>query len=189
VGFPVGKSIGSRWKYARAVRYIAVSRFVAARLAEASVPEERIRVVYDAVPLPSMGTPEPGRVVALASKPVTIPGVPIHLSIDLWHDLSTASVFVYVSEMEGLGSAALAAMASGVPVIASRVGGLPEVVEHGRTGLLIGPGELEGALRKLLDDPVAAAEMGRRGRRQVEEKFTVEAMVEGTLRAYREALQ
>jgi len=77
-------------------------------------------------------------------------------------------------------------MACGVPVIASRVGGLPEVVEHERTGLLVGPGELEGALHRLLDNPAEAAEMGARGRERVKEKFTVEAMVQATLRAYGE---
>ena len=190
VGFPVRRSIPSRWKYARAARYLAVSRYVAARLAEAGVPGERIRVVYDGVPIPPPGNPEPGRIVALAHKCVVIPEFAIHYVGDLWQDLSTASVFLYVSEMEGLGSASLAAMAAGVPVIASRVGGLPEIVEHERTGLLVDfpptPNELAAAVRRLLDDPALRAEMGRRGREKVMERFSIDAMVEGTLRAYEE---
>lgn len=188
VGFPVKTSLASRWKYQRAALYLAVSQFTASRLKEAGIPESKIRVVYDGVPLPPPGVPQAGRVVALASKPVQVPGIPIHLSMDLWQDLSTASIFVYLSEMEGLGSAALAAMAAGVPVIASRVGGLPEIVAHERTGLLVEPGEVAGALRRLLDDPVAAMEMGRQGRERVKERFTVETMLAATLRAYGEIL-
>jgi glycosyltransferase involved in cell wall biosynthesis len=186
VGFPVKSSMASRWKYRRAALYLAVSKFAASKLREAGVSESKIRVVYDGVPVPAPGRPQPGRVVALASKPAEVPGIPIHLSTDLWQDLSTASIFVYSSEMEGLGSAALAAMACGVPVIASRVGGLPEIVEHERTGLLIEPGELPVALRTLLDHPAAAREMGCRGRELVKEKFTAEAMLAATLRAYGE---
>ncbi|PYT18597.1 MAG: hypothetical protein DMG59_03590 [Acidobacteria bacterium] len=187
VGFPVRESTASRWKYSRATRYLAVSRFVAARLADAGVPAQKIRVVYDGVPVPSPAKPEPGRIVALASKAPPDTGIPIHLTRNLWQDLSTASIFVYLSEMEGMGSAALAAMSAGVPVIASRVGGLPEVVEHECTGLLVDtPDELRAALRRLLDDPAAAAEMGRRGRERVEQKFLVQTMIDGTLRVYGE---
>ncbi len=188
VGFPVKSSLASRWKYARAAMCLAVSKFAGSKLKDAGVPEAKIRVVYDGVPVPPPGRPQPGCVVALASKPVEVPGIPIHLTTDLWQDLSTASVFVYWSEMEGLGSAALAAMACGVPVIASRVGGLPEIIEHERTGLLIEKHQLAGALRRLLDDPAAALEMGRRGRELVQEKFTVEAMLAATLQAYGEIL-
>ncbi len=193
VAFPVRTSIVSRWKYARPVRYLSVSRFVAGRLRDAGVPDQKIRVVYDGVPIPAPSNPVPGRVVALASKSAEIvrrsAGAPIHFTSDLWQDLSTASIFIYVSELEGLGSAALAAMASGVPVIASAVGGLPEIVEHERTGLLVKDTEIGDALRRLLDDPAAAAEMGRRGRERVKEIFSVDAMVNGTLAVYREALR
>ncbi len=188
VAFPVKTSFTSRWKYSRATRYLAVSKFVASQLKEAGVPAEKVRVVYDGVPIPSPSARAPGRVVALAAKGVHVAGIPIHFTTDLWQDLSTASVFLYVSEFEGLGSAALAAMAAGVPVVASRVGGLPEAVEHECTGLLAGKSEIAGALRRLLDDPAAAAEMGRKGRERVQRTFTVEAMVEGTLLVYHEVL-
>jgi hypothetical protein len=189
VGFPVKRSIVSRWKYRQPRLYLAVSRYVAGELIRAGVDEKTIRVVYDGVPIPkTLSTLEPGRVVALASKPVEIPGVPIHLTSDLWQDLSTASVFVYRSEMEGLGSAALAAMAAGVPVVASKVGGLPEAVEHGRTGLLVDDDNFAPAIRRLLDNPQEGAEMGRRGRERAEKNFTIDIMVQKTKVAYEEAL-
>lgn len=94
---------------------------------------------------------------------------------------------VRVSELLGL--AVLEAMASGTPVICSRVGGLPEVVEHGVTGLLVAPGdtdELRHALESLLSDPERAERMGRAARELVIEKFTWEKCAERCLRAYSE---
>jgi glycosyltransferase involved in cell wall biosynthesis len=145
-------------------------------------------VVHDGVPIPEPAHPQPGRVVALASKPVEIPGISVELTSDLWQDLSTASVFVYKSEMEGLGSAALAAMAAGVPVVASGVGGLPEVVEAGKTGFLVTDGDFATPVRRLLAEAGLAAEMARAGRERVQREFSVEGMVEKTVRAYREVL-
>jgi hypothetical protein len=193
VGFPVRGSVASRWKYTRPIRYLAVSKFVAARLEDAGVPAEKIRVVYDGVPIPEPAQPVPGRVVALASKGAEelreLTHIPIHFTSNLWQDLSTASVFIYASELEGLGSAALAAMACGVPVIASRVGGLPEIIEHEGTGLLVDDArEIGAALDQLLSNPQLASDMGRRGRERVQQNYSVEAMVEGTLAVYREVI-
>lgn len=188
VAFPVKSGFLSEWKYARATLYLAVSNYVAARLLAAGVPGDKIRVVYDGVPIPELRRPRPGRLVALASKPVEIPGVSVELTSDLWQDLSTASVFVYKSDLEGLGSAALAAMASGVPVVASAVGGLPEVVEDGKTGFLVTDGDFQTPVRRLLEDAGLATQMSGAGRRRVEREFSVEGMVEKTMRAYREVL-
>ena len=187
VAFPVKSGILSAWKYSRAAMFLAVSQFVAARLTDAGIATERIRVVYDGVPLPAIGCPR-GRAVALASKPVQISGVSVDLTHNLWEDLATASVFVYRSEMEGLGSAALAAMAAGVPVVASAVGGLSEVVDHGRTGFLVTDGDFHPPLQRLLDDPRFAAELGRAGRERVEREFSVDLMVQRTERVYKEVL-
>ena len=188
VAFPVKHGFLSGRKYARATLYLAVSNYVAARLMDAGMPGDKIRVVYDGVPIPEPSRPQPGRVVALASKPVEIPGVSVELTTDLWRDLSTAAVFVYNSDMEGLGSAALAAMACGVPVVASAVGGLPEVVEDGKTGFLVRDGNFQEPVRRVLEDAVLAAEMSRAGRARVQREFSVEGMVEKTMRAYREVL-
>jgi glycosyltransferase involved in cell wall biosynthesis len=127
-------------------------------------------------------------VIALVSKPVEIPGISVDLTNDLWRDLSTASVFVYKSDMEGLGSGVLAAMAAGVPVVASNVGGLPEVVESGKTGFLVSDGDFGTPVRRLLDDVALAAQMSRAARERVQQQFTVERMVEKTVQAYREVL-
>ena len=188
VAFPVKRGFFSRWKYARAARYLAVSKYVAARLTEAGVPGAKIRVVYDGVPIPEQSRRQGNRVVALALKPVEIPGISVDLTSDLWQDLSTASVFVYKSDLEGLGSAALAAMAAGVPVVASAVGGLPEVVEPGKTGFLVSDGNFEAPVRRLLEDARLAAEMSHAARERVQREFSVEGMVEKTMRVYREVL-
>jgi glycosyl transferase family 1/glycosyl transferase family 4 len=190
VHFPVRRSMASRWKYGRAALYVAVSKFVASTLEASGVPQNLVRLVYDGVPIPlEPARPQPGRVVALAKKPVEIPGVKVHLTSNLWQDLSTASVFVYKSEAEPLGSAALAAMASGVPVVASGTGGLPEIVEHERTGLLVGNGDFAGAVRRLLDDPRLATELGRAGREHVKRGFSADQMTENTMRVYHEVIK
>lgn len=94
---------------------------------------------------------------------------------------------VAVSELLGL--TAIEAMASGAPVVASCVGGLPEVVDHGHTGYLVEPGDVENLRRRLQDllgDPARAAAMGERGRQRVVERFTWEACASRCLTAYRE---
>ena len=94
---------------------------------------------------------------------------------------------VRVSELLGL--AVLEAMASGTPVVCSRLGGLPEVVEHGVTGLLVEPGnvgELREAVASLLHDPARARRMGRNARELVLERFTWQACAERCLAAYGE---
>ena len=188
VAFPVKRGFFSSWKYARATLYLAVSKYVVARLMDAGIRGAKIRVVHDGVPLAEPARPQPGRVVALASKPIEIPGISVDLTSDLWQDLSTASVCVYKSDLEGLGSGALAAMAAGVPVVASSVGGLPEVVESGKTGFLVTDDDFATPVRRLLDDPDLAAEMGRAGRERAQREFSVEGMVEKTVRVYREVL-
>lgn len=190
VGFPPGHSIFSRSKYRLGACYLAVSRYVAMQLRESGVPDAKIRVVYDGIPIPPEPTSrKPGRVVAVPSKYQELPGIPVRLTKNLFGDLQTASVFLYVSEMEGLGSAAIAAMASGVPVVASAVGGLAEVVDQERTGLLVTDGNYAGAVKRLLDNPNLAAEMGAAGREKAIREFSVEKMVESTLNAYNEILR
>jgi glycosyltransferase involved in cell wall biosynthesis len=96
---------------------------------------------------------------------------------------------VAVSELLGL--AGLEAMASGTPVVASRLGGLPEVVEHGVTGFLVEPGdigELRARIAQILGDRRLAERLGRNARERVLETFTWEACAERCLAAYSELL-
>jgi glycosyltransferase involved in cell wall biosynthesis len=94
---------------------------------------------------------------------------------------------VVLSELLGL--AAIEAMASGTPVVASRLGGLPEVVEDAVTGFLVEPGnvaELRGRLAEVLCDRRLAERLGRNARERFLEKFTWEACAERCLSAYTE---
>ena len=94
---------------------------------------------------------------------------------------------VRVSELLGL--AALEAMASGTPVVCSRLGGLAEIVQHGVTGFLVEPGDVEDLrerLAQLLCDPALAARLGRNARELVIERFTWRACAQRCLEAYAE---
>ena len=91
---------------------------------------------------------------------------------------------------EGFPITNLEAMHFGVPVVATRISGVPEQVEDGTTGLLVEPGDpaaLADALERLLSDPAAAAAMGRAGARRAEEAFSTRAFVEGVVRVYADA--
>lgn len=93
--------------------------------------------------------------------------------------LAGIDVFVMPSLFEGLGVAALEAMAAGKPVIASRVGGLAEAVIDDVTGMQVAPGDdaqLADAIEKLCRDPARAAALGQRGREHVLRHFSVEQM-------------
>ncbi len=104
---------------------------------------------------------------------------------------AAADVFVLPSRSEALGSVLLEAMACGLPVVATRVGGVPEVIEPGQTGLLVPvrcPAELAEAIGSLFADPEAARQLGQRARRYVVEHRSSRRMVEQTLRIYERLL-
>ncbi len=94
--------------------------------------------------------------------------------------LARATIFVLPSRSEGIPLTALEAMACGLPVVATRVGGLPEVVEDEVTGLLVPPADpaaLAGAITELQDNPERSDRMGRAGRQRALERFDVRRMV------------
>ena len=105
--------------------------------------------------------------------------------------VGAAAVSYEPFDSELLGLSVLEAMASGLPVVASRVGGVPEIVVDGETGFLVEPGavdELHDRLAFLLSDPALAFEMGQRARELVVERFTWRHCAARCLTAYRELL-
>jgi len=106
--------------------------------------------------------------------------------------LSALDVFVFPSIKEGLGVALMEAMACGVAPVASRIGGIPEVIEHGRSGLLVEPGnplEIARALEPLMTSAALRREIGAMARKQIVESFSTAAMAAQTLELYRECLE
>ena len=200
VAFPVRRSPASRWTYSRPRRFLAISKHVKQMLLAAGVPENRIRVVYDGAPaleaaaggtkVISPATDDPRKGAALVREAAAMAGVSVVFSEDLERDLRDAAMLVYITESEGLGSGALLAMSAGVPVIASRVGGLCEVIEDGVTGFLIhnDPAAIAGLIRRLTNDPALRAALGRKARERARERFSLQRMVDGTLKVYHEVL-
>lgn len=194
VAFPVRQSPASRWKYRRARRYLAVSHYVAERLVDAGVSNSRIDIVYDGVELPATAaagenvitpfTLDPAKGMALAEEAAALAGVPLLRSKDLSHDLPHARALLYLTQSEGLGSGILLAMAYGVTVVATRTGGIPELIEDGVTGLLVQnePNAVAEALRRIV--PL----LGLAARDVVRARFTVAHMVQATLASYEKAL-
>jgi glycosyltransferase involved in cell wall biosynthesis len=105
--------------------------------------------------------------------------------------LAALDVFVSSPVSEGLGLAAIEAMAAGLPVVSVRTGGVPEVVIEGETGLLAEPGDVPGlteAMLRLARDPMMRLAMGKAGRLRAVEEFSQETMLERTAAVYREVL-
>jgi len=117
---------------------------------------------------------------------VILPG---RLEIRDW--LEHADVFVHTARWEGFGIVLLEAMLASLPVVATRVSAVPEIVVDGETGVLVDAGDAEtlaAQLDRLLSDRTLAARLGRAGRTRALEEFSVERMVERTLAIYRDAL-
>ena len=164
VAFPRRQNFLGRAKYGRARRFLAISECVKRVLVREGVAAEKIGVVYDGVPFLPVSSLEPGFVITPASADPRKGGESVAgfvQSVDLERDLARASVLVYVSEAEGLGSAALLAQMAGVPVVASRVGGLVEAVADGETGMLVNndPEEIAAAVRFILSTPSMTGQM------------------------------
>ncbi|MBI5071375.1 glycosyltransferase [Candidatus Falkowbacteria bacterium] len=103
--------------------------------------------------------------------------------------LNQIDIFVLPSLWEGLGIAVLEAAAAGKPIVASRVGGIPEIIEEDRTGILVEPKNVKSladGLEHILLGSAEAKEMGARARAMAEEKFGVEKMVGSYENLYKE---
>ena len=99
---------------------------------------------------------------------------------DIHEIMPIFDMLVLPSLNEGMGRVLVEAMAAGKPVIASEVGGIPDLVRHGETGYLVPPADekaLADGIKKLLDDPARAKQMGQRGKEHCRQ-FSLEAMIE-----------
>ena len=106
--------------------------------------------------------------------------------------LRSLDCFVLPSLAEGISNTILEAMAAGLPVIATQVGGNPELVADGRTGMLVPPSDPEAMARAIIacaTDPDQTRRMGQAGRAEVERRFSMEAMVGAYQGLYDRSLQ
>ena len=203
VAFPIRRTLTSRLKYKHASHYIAVSNFVKRVLADGGVAPEKISVVSDGVPIGeapirsehritalALDSDDPGKGKKIVEEAAALADIPICFSRNLVRDLPDAAVFVYITDLEGFGSAVLLAMAAGTPVLASSVGGLPEIIQDGENGLLTSnePRAVAAGLLRLLDDRSLAQKLAARARARVERCFPVERMVQETIRVYERIL-
>lgn len=120
-------------------------------------------------------------------KHILLPG----FRTDVLSLMKTADIFTMSSVMEGLGTSLLDAMACARPIVATRTGGIPEVVVHDETGLLVPPRDADGladALITLLKDAPRAQRLGTAGYDRVHRRFSVEHMVHETVAVYERLL-
>lgn len=110
---------------------------------------------------------------------------------DLTELTLSSDVLVVPSIYEPFGIVALEGMAAGVPVVASNVGGLAEIIEHGRTGFLAhreNPDSIASGINKILSDPEYAHRLAQNAKRKVYEVYSWEAVARRTIEVYRKAI-
>ncbi len=106
--------------------------------------------------------------------------------------LTGFDVFVLPSLWEGLPGAIMEAMCAGLPVVSTRVGGIPELVMDGQTGILVPPGDegaLAAAIKILVESPKLCRQMGDTGRTVVCSEFSIDKMVRQTEAVYRDVIR
>jgi glycosyltransferase involved in cell wall biosynthesis len=103
----------------------------------------------------------------------------------------SANVFAFSTFYENLPFAVLEALSSGLPVVTTNVGGIPEMIEDGKNGFLVQPfnaKQLADRILYYLEHPAAASEMAFLARKTIEERFDWRLIVKKVLRVYEEAL-
>lgn len=157
-------------------------------------PEKGIEYALEAARAAGIVLKVAGEGPALAALRCQFEGTPFlgRLDTDAVADLVRGARAVVVPSVwyENAPMAVLEAMAAGVPVVASHIGGIPEQIEDGVTGILVRPGDsgdLAAAMRRLEDDPVLAARLGEAARASVRERFAPPAHLVALLRCYRDA--
>ena len=111
---------------------------------------------------------------------------------DVHEVLANANIYVLASNWEGLPISLLEAMRAGLPIVASDVGGVREVIVDGETGFLVDRGDvvmLCDKLQQLVSDPELRNKMGKAGHKRYLEHFTVERMLDQTLQVYEKAIR
>jgi len=101
--------------------------------------------------------------------------------------LADSDVFVLPSRWEGMPNVLLEAAASGTPIVATDVEGVREIIEDGRSGLIVSPGDVAGlgeAMLRVLDDSALAADLAERARQRVAEDYDIDALVNRYLELY-----
>jgi glycosyltransferase involved in cell wall biosynthesis len=155
-------------------------------LARRELPHLRLTLVGDGSHRPSLEAR--ARELGIADR-VQMPG----FVRDVASTLGLLDVYVHLSvQREGCSNAILEAMACGLPVVASDVGGNRELVEHGETGFLVAEDDREeaaGRLRQLAEDDGLRRDMGKASLERVRERFSVERMIAATAALYRELLE
>jgi glycosyltransferase involved in cell wall biosynthesis len=107
---------------------------------------------------------------------------------DVLEKLMSWDMFVFSPTWEGFGLVVLEAMSSGKPVIATDVGGIPEIIQDGTTGILVppeNPKALADKIDELINNPALRSRLGNAARKHVEENFTLKEMVEKTKKIYK----
>lgn len=105
--------------------------------------------------------------------------------------LCESDIFVLPSYFEGQSVALLEAMAYGCAIVASKTGGIPQMISHGETGILIAPKDAEAlkqGLKKVLADAELCHRLGEKARHKVQDEFSIDKNMEGLLQIYREVL-
>ncbi len=114
------------------------------------------------------------------------------MRMDIPELLTAVDIFALASHVEGMPNAILEAMASSLPIVATRVGGVPEIVDDGQTGLLVSPKDVDAlarALIRLIENPLLRRQLGVAAQKRVAENFDIAHTQAKTLALYGRLLQ